>query len=84
MYHMSSNNFIPVSTLVLLHTYLPHAAINVEVVEILSVDEQSADGEFEGSSSYVVEYFYGGVDPIDNDCESRQCFGMLTRVREME
>lgn len=69
--------------LVLLVYYRPHAAINVELLEILAIDDYEVDGEFEGSDSGTIDVTYGGVDPIDNDCEGKECIGMFTRVSQL-
>lgn len=62
---------------------LARAAINVEVFEIVNINDYDVEGEFEESSTAVIAREYGGVDPIDDDCEGRSCIGILTRVRQL-
>lgn len=71
------------SALVLPIDTVPHAAIDVEVFEILNMNDFEADGEFEGTTSRSVVEVYGGVHPIDDDCEGTSCIGMLTRVCQL-
>lgn len=60
---------------------LLHAAITVELSEVLPPSVPYVDEEFYQLGSYWIAEGYGGVDPLDTDCPlAGKCIGLLTRV----
>lgn len=58
-------------------------AINVEFSEVVSLEETYTGGMWASWGTRSIESYFGGVDPIDNDCYGGRCLGLLTRVREI-
>ena len=59
------------------------AAISVELSEVLGVGEATAYGEFTTLNTFSIANFYGGIDPLDNDCSGAKCVGSFTRVSDL-